>query len=242
MFAADHAATALLIKRRFPSVSLTPILVSVQAMELAWVGLNYLGVERTTTESTVHSVADIHLAYMPVLAFDRDRHRQCAAGVVRDRKGIRPTTARESRRHRDLLAPGSRSVHSRSGYRSLARSFVPCVRCGPLQSRADVGVRARVGLRRVLLVGVSRNRIALCRHRDRQSRQLHAVLGGDSGTGGVPCRASVDDRHVRLRADRRDVGAGRPAGQTSAGYRSTHSTKCGGASSVTMNARNTRSS
>jgi hypothetical protein len=65
MFAADHAATALLIKRRFPSVSLTPILVSVQAMELAWVGLNYLGVERTTTESTVESVADIHLAYMP---------------------------------------------------------------------------------------------------------------------------------------------------------------------------------
>ena len=65
MFAADHAATALLIKRRFPSVSLTPLLISVQAMELAWVGLNYLGVERTTTEATVRSVADIHLAYMP---------------------------------------------------------------------------------------------------------------------------------------------------------------------------------
>lgn len=65
MFAIDHAATALLIKRGYPSVSLTPILVSVQAMELAWVGLNYLGIERTTTEATVHSVADIHLAYMP---------------------------------------------------------------------------------------------------------------------------------------------------------------------------------
>jgi membrane-bound metal-dependent hydrolase YbcI (DUF457 family) len=65
MFAVDHAATALLIKRRYPSVSLTPILVSVQAMELAWLGLNYLGIERTTTEATVHSVADIHLAYMP---------------------------------------------------------------------------------------------------------------------------------------------------------------------------------
>lgn len=65
MFAVDHAATALLIKSRYPSVSLTPILVSVQAMELAWVGLNYLGIERTTTEATVHSVADIHLAYMP---------------------------------------------------------------------------------------------------------------------------------------------------------------------------------
>src|SRR4030095_5424014 len=65
MFAIDHASTALLVKRRFPSVSIVPILVSVQAMELAWVALNYLGIERTTTESTVRSVADIHLAYMP---------------------------------------------------------------------------------------------------------------------------------------------------------------------------------
>lgn len=65
MFAIDHAATALLVKRRFPSVALVPLLLAVQAMELAWVALNYLGVERTTTESTVRSVADIHLAYMP---------------------------------------------------------------------------------------------------------------------------------------------------------------------------------
>lgn len=65
MFAIDHAATALLVKRRFPSVSMVPILIAVQAMELAWVALNYLGVERTTTESAVRSVADIHLAYMP---------------------------------------------------------------------------------------------------------------------------------------------------------------------------------
>jgi hypothetical protein len=65
MFAMDHAATALLVKRRYPSVPMTVLLVSVQAMELAWVGLNYLGIERTTTEATVRSVADIHLAYMP---------------------------------------------------------------------------------------------------------------------------------------------------------------------------------
>src|SRR5262245_34585357 len=65
MFAVDHPATALLIKRRFPSVSLMPMLLAVQAMELAWVGLNYLGVERTSTENAVRSVADIHLAYMP---------------------------------------------------------------------------------------------------------------------------------------------------------------------------------
>jgi hypothetical protein len=65
MFAIDHAATALLIKRRYPSVSLVPLLISVQAMELAWVALNYLGIERTTTEAAVRSVADIHLVYMP---------------------------------------------------------------------------------------------------------------------------------------------------------------------------------
>lgn len=65
MFAVDHSATALLIKRRFPSVPMTPLLVSVQAMELAWVALNYLGIEHTTTNSTVRSVADIHLAYIP---------------------------------------------------------------------------------------------------------------------------------------------------------------------------------
>lgn len=65
MFAVDHSATALVIKRRFPSVSITPLLISVQAMELAWVALNYLGIERTTTASTVRSVADIHLSYMP---------------------------------------------------------------------------------------------------------------------------------------------------------------------------------
>ncbi|MBZ5660172.1 MAG: hypothetical protein LAO08_07160 [Acidobacteriia bacterium] len=65
MFAIDHAATALLIKRRYHAVPMAPILISVQAMELAWVALNYLGVERTTTNSIVRSVADIHLAYMP---------------------------------------------------------------------------------------------------------------------------------------------------------------------------------
>jgi membrane-bound metal-dependent hydrolase YbcI (DUF457 family) len=65
MFAVDHSATALLIKRRFPSASMTALLVSVQAMELAWVALNYLGVEHTTTAATVRTVADIHLAYIP---------------------------------------------------------------------------------------------------------------------------------------------------------------------------------
>jgi len=65
MFAVDHAATALLLKRRYPEVPMAPLLVAVQSMELAWVLLNLLGVERTTTERAVRSVADIHLTYMP---------------------------------------------------------------------------------------------------------------------------------------------------------------------------------
>jgi membrane-bound metal-dependent hydrolase YbcI (DUF457 family) len=65
MFAIDHAATALLIKRRYPTVPIAPLLIAVQAMELAWVALNYLGVERTTTDAVVRSVANVHLSYMP---------------------------------------------------------------------------------------------------------------------------------------------------------------------------------
>jgi hypothetical protein len=65
MFAVDHALTALVVKRRYPTVSLAVLLVCVQAMELAWVALNYLGIERTTTDPQVLSVANIHLAYMP---------------------------------------------------------------------------------------------------------------------------------------------------------------------------------
>lgn len=65
MFAINHAATALLIRRRYREVRFVPILLSVQAMELVWVALNYLGIERTTTEPVVRSVADIHLEFMP---------------------------------------------------------------------------------------------------------------------------------------------------------------------------------
>jgi hypothetical protein len=65
MFAINHAAAALLVKRRYPDVSLVPILIGVQLMELLWVALNYFGIERTTTDPVVRYVGDIHLAYMP---------------------------------------------------------------------------------------------------------------------------------------------------------------------------------
>jgi len=65
MFAIDHAATALVLARRYPRVPMPALLLSVQLAELAWVALEFAGVERTTTDSTVRTVADLHLTYMP---------------------------------------------------------------------------------------------------------------------------------------------------------------------------------
>jgi hypothetical protein len=79
VFAINHAATALLLKRRYPELSLVPMLLAVQAMELVWVALNYLGVERTTTAPVVRYVGDIHLAYMP---FSHSVATMVGVGVV----------------------------------------------------------------------------------------------------------------------------------------------------------------
>lgn len=65
MFAINHAATALVIKKCFPTVPMAALLVSVQLVEMLWVALNLAGVERLTTEAAVSSIADIHLAHMP---------------------------------------------------------------------------------------------------------------------------------------------------------------------------------
>jgi hypothetical protein len=65
MFAINHAATGLIIKKIFPGVPMPMILGSVQLIELLWVALNFAGVEKTTTEDRVQSVSDVHLAYMP---------------------------------------------------------------------------------------------------------------------------------------------------------------------------------
>jgi hypothetical protein len=65
MFAINHAAAALVLKRRYPTVRMAVILLAVQAVELIWVVLNLVGVETTTTDSAVHSVQNIHLVNMP---------------------------------------------------------------------------------------------------------------------------------------------------------------------------------
>jgi hypothetical protein len=65
MNAINHAATALLINRRWPDVPIIPVLVSVQLVEILWVAFNLLGLEGTTIGTEVASVSDIHLSYMP---------------------------------------------------------------------------------------------------------------------------------------------------------------------------------
>jgi hypothetical protein len=65
MFAINHAATGLIIKKVYPDVPMTVILVSVQLIEILWVVLNFAGVEKTKTEKSIRSVSDVHLQYMP---------------------------------------------------------------------------------------------------------------------------------------------------------------------------------
>ena len=61
MFAINHAATALIFKKKFPTVKIAWMLLSVQLVEILWVVLNFIGIEQTTTEQNVKYVGDIHL-------------------------------------------------------------------------------------------------------------------------------------------------------------------------------------
>jgi hypothetical protein len=65
MNAINHAATALIINRKWPGVPMLLVLLSVQLIEVLWVVFNLLGIEVTTTEPEVRALNDIHLAYMP---------------------------------------------------------------------------------------------------------------------------------------------------------------------------------
>ncbi|HEX7025771.1 MAG TPA: hypothetical protein VF268_00875, partial [Gammaproteobacteria bacterium] len=63
--AINHAATALLINRKWPGIPIMPVLLAVQLVEFLWVVLNLVNIELTTTEPKVRALNDIHLAYMP---------------------------------------------------------------------------------------------------------------------------------------------------------------------------------
>jgi hypothetical protein len=60
MYAINHAATALLLKKQDPTAPLLPLLISTQVVELLWVLFTYLGIE--------HSVVlngKLHLDFLP---------------------------------------------------------------------------------------------------------------------------------------------------------------------------------
>jgi hypothetical protein len=59
MYAINHAATALVIKKRYPSVPLLPLLMGVQFVEVLWVVFNFLGIEHTTLVGGVTRLSDM---------------------------------------------------------------------------------------------------------------------------------------------------------------------------------------
>ena len=60
MYAISHAATALVLKRRYPAVAWWPLLVAVQAVELLWVVFTYAGVEHVA-----YTPDAVHLDFLP---------------------------------------------------------------------------------------------------------------------------------------------------------------------------------
>ena len=61
MFAINHAATALIIKKKFPAARMFWLLISVQLVEFLWVIFNFFGIEHTSTNAEVTYLGDIHL-------------------------------------------------------------------------------------------------------------------------------------------------------------------------------------
>ncbi len=64
MFAINHAATALVIKKKFPTAKMFWLLISVQLVEFLWVIFNFFGLEQTSTGIEVSYLGDIHLHSM----------------------------------------------------------------------------------------------------------------------------------------------------------------------------------
>ena len=60
MYAINHAATALILKKKEPAVAIWPLLISTQIVEVLWVLFNFIGIEH-------FSISDgkLHLDYLP---------------------------------------------------------------------------------------------------------------------------------------------------------------------------------
>ena len=82
MFAINHAATALLVKRNVPQTSMLWLLLSVQLMELLWVSLNHLRGEENHHRAGRQERQRYPSGLHSLLAFDSVRRGFAAAGYV----------------------------------------------------------------------------------------------------------------------------------------------------------------
>jgi hypothetical protein len=60
MYAINHAATALILKKKEPDVPIWPLLISTQIVEVLWVLFNYMGIEHFSILG-----GKLHLDYLP---------------------------------------------------------------------------------------------------------------------------------------------------------------------------------
>lgn len=60
MYAINHAATALLLKKEDPTAPIWPLLISTQVVEILWVLFNYAGIEHFSIAG-----GKLHLDYLP---------------------------------------------------------------------------------------------------------------------------------------------------------------------------------
>lgn len=60
MYAINHAATALIIKKKSPETPLFALLIAAQFVELLWVFFNYMGIEHIAIRNGV-----LHLNFLP---------------------------------------------------------------------------------------------------------------------------------------------------------------------------------
>ena len=116
MFAINHAATALIFKRRFEDVPLVALLVSVQAMECAWVALNYPA--SSTRQPSLRAVRRRHPPRIyALLALGADGTRSGASRVV-DRSARRSCATRSDPWLRDPLTSSPRSADAQWRHRA----------------------------------------------------------------------------------------------------------------------------
>ena len=59
MYAINHAATALVFKKHYPTVPLVALLLAVQFVEVLWVLFNYVGIEHTALVGGVTRLTDM---------------------------------------------------------------------------------------------------------------------------------------------------------------------------------------